>query len=84
MTIKERFDKRLMCNARRLEYDFEERRGRLYLGGYPHGPGVIELFEAIDPRVIRIDTFEDDRPDSAYVKEAGEWTWYRLQVPSSA
>jgi hypothetical protein len=79
--VKKRFDRRFLCYAHKLDYDFEQRHGRLYLGGYPHGPAVIELFEAIDPRVVRVDTFEGERPDSAYVKEEGEWRLYRLRAP---
>jgi hypothetical protein len=78
--IKDRFDRRFLCYMHKLEYDFDQRRGRLYLGGYPHGPAVVKLFTAIDREVVRIDTFEGERPDLAHIKEDGEWKTYRFSA----
>jgi len=42
--------------------------------------GCIAAFEAIDPKVERIDTVSGNAPDTSYEKRHGEWKCIRSPI----
>lgn len=77
------YDERLMCEVVSLVYDFRRRTGELYLpdANCCDMTGCVELFEAIDPKVVAIDTRSGDRADTAYRKEGAEWKAFLPSEP---
>jgi len=78
MSEKEFFDERLMCSVVSLEYDFTIKRGRLFMPDMTNTDmgGCIKLFEGIDKRVKRIETFAGADPDTTYRRRGDKWTAY--------
>jgi hypothetical protein len=68
-------DNRLGCYVNRLQYDFNTRKGQLFMGpkNCCDASGCIELFKAIDPEVKEIETFEGANADTVYLLRGGEW-----------
>jgi hypothetical protein len=75
MSLVMTFDNRLSCFVNRLEYDFTKRSGKSFLlpGNCCDGPACIKLFEAIDPEVKEIQTFEGANVDTLYWRRKEEW-----------
>lgn len=69
------FHTELQCFVESIEYDFELRLGSVHIdaGGCTDMSGAITLFERIDPTVIRIETFSDDKQDTVYVRRESGW-----------
>lgn len=65
----------LMCRVRRLEYDFETRRGALFLPpcNCTDMGGCIALFRRVDRHVKRIETWAGTDQDTTYVRGADGW-----------
>ena len=66
----------LQCNVERIEYDFLRQLGVLRMpeANCCDMKGCIELFERIDPDVLRIETFAGGQPDTFYWRRAsGRW-----------
>ena len=74
-TTRGAWDARLVCNVRHLQYDFSTRMGKLWfpLNNCCDMGAAIKLFEAIDPRVKRIETIAGDFRDTVYVRCRKEW-----------
>jgi hypothetical protein len=73
----------LLCEPIRLEYDFQRREGYLWMaeGNCCDMPGCIEIFEAIDDEVLKIQTFAGSNPDTVYTrKDRGDWKAYMRRV----
>jgi hypothetical protein len=69
------FDTRLACVPERLVYDFTTRTGHLYMlqGDCCDMQGAVALFQAIDPRVVRVVTASGDALDTCYETQRGGW-----------
>lgn len=78
-----RYDERLMCEVISLSYDFGTQTAELYLPATNccDMTGCVELFEAIDPKVVAINTHSGDRIDTAYRKAGAEWKAYGPREP---
>ena len=65
----------LQCTPIRLGYDFVRRVGTLNMmrNDRCDMAGCIALFERIDPRVERINTFSGGDRTGHYYRVAGEW-----------
>jgi hypothetical protein len=76
------FDVKLMCFVEHIEYDPRTRCGTLWLPpcNCPNMSDAIKLFERIDHRVLRIETYAGKQKDGRYQKQDdGAWIalWYR-------
>jgi hypothetical protein len=69
------WDERFQCDVRAIEYDFARREGaaRFPAGCCCDMEGCIQVFEAIDPRVDCIFTYEGGQGDTWYQKIDGKW-----------
>jgi hypothetical protein len=72
------FNEETQCYVERLEYDFEHRAGKLFMGenSCTDMSGCIRLFSRIDPMVELIETFASPshpRRDTAYRRRNGKW-----------
>jgi hypothetical protein len=66
----------LWCYVERIEYEPRTRCGHLWLPEHncPDMSGTIKLFERIDDRIVRIETYAGNRNDVRYQKQHdGEW-----------
>jgi hypothetical protein len=75
------FNDETQCYVERLEYDFERRAGKLFMGenSCTDMRGCTRLFTRIDPGVELIETFADPpnaRRDTTYRRIAGKWYAY--------
>ncbi len=73
----------LMCQVNDLTYDFGKKAGVLHMapGNCCHKPGCTDLFERIDPKAQRIETFAGDKADTINVRErGGDW---RAMLPAA-
>ena len=63
-----------MCKVKDLAYDFAKKTGTLHMAPADccDMQGCVDLFERIDPRVRRIETFAGDKVDTIYVRERGK------------
>lgn len=77
------YDERLMCEVVSLSYDFRTRTGELYLpdSNCCDMTGCLELFEAIDPSVVAIETRSGNRADTAYRKVGVDWKAFGPREP---
>ena len=90
MTLTE-MRKNLGTKVLRLDYDFSNRAGTLYLPELccTDMMGCIKLFKAVDPEVEKIATIAGDEPDVVYVKRLQGWravdmrTTYPRNLPPS-
>lgn len=66
-------DEQVMAHVRRLEYDPVHHHGILHLAALncTDMTGCIDFFTRVDPEVSRIDTYNEEGPDTSYVKYAG-------------
>jgi hypothetical protein len=73
-------DDRLQCRVVELAYDFDDLAGEIYLppGDCCDMRACIKLFEAIDERVARIDTYSGVVHDTSYIKG---YTGWRAEPP---
>jgi hypothetical protein len=67
----------LHCDVHGLTYDFSTRTGTLRM---PEGDccdmsACITLFQAINPKVRRIETFAGATPDTIYIRAGTSATW---------
>ena len=72
-----RFDERLGCYVSSLFYDFDVRYGRLHMGESSccNMSAAIEIFSAIDPECVLIETFQAGGiPDTIYRCRHGQWS----------
>ena len=75
------FDKRTQCFLNAIEYDFNDRSGKLIMGygSCTDMTGCIKIFKAIDKRVQLIMTYTRSmkdhtyKPDTAYRLVNKEW-----------
>lgn len=77
-----RFDERLMCDVRELNYDFTSRTGTIMIGdgNCTDMQGCIGLFCAIDCEVLSIETIAlGEHERTVYVRINGEWESRRIQ-----
>lgn len=70
----------LMCHVHGLSYDFDARAGQLINAADEccDMRACVRLFEGIDPRVLRIDTFAGEKRDTVYMRprKNGKWEAY--------
>lgn len=70
----------LLCHVHALSYDFDARTGRLNNAADEccDMRSCVRLFEGIDPRVLRIDTYAGDKRDTIYMRarKNAQWTAY--------
>jgi hypothetical protein len=76
----------LQCAVHAVTYDFVGRFGSVIMGdgSCTDMTGCIRMFEAIDPKVERINTgYTNGQPDTRYEKSDGQWKAIRsgLQRP---
>ena len=71
------FDERLMCSVNRLEYDFRTKVGIIEFVGADccHMPAAVALFEAIDPGVLTVRTYNEQGADVMYCRGSVEREW---------
>jgi len=68
---------RLQCGRPvRIEYNSATNVGKLYMkpGCCTDRQAAIDLFMAIDPKVVLVQTFAGDLPDTFYSRDDSEWT----------
>jgi hypothetical protein len=71
----------VQCYVEKLEYDFQRRAGKLFMGenSCTDMDGCIRLFKRIDPDVELIETIaspSSPRRDTTYRRVAGKWKAY--------
>jgi len=65
----------LMCQVESIEYNFLEQEGMLYMPSHNccDMNGCIKLFESIDVKVRKIQTFTNKVPDVCYILTDSGW-----------
>jgi hypothetical protein len=75
------FSGSVQCGIKSIEYFPFERRGELKMaeGNSSDMGGCIELFESIDPAVVRIDAISGSKPDMRYLRSSdGKWVSHHI------
>jgi len=69
------FSLKLGCRPVFLDYDFSSKSGSLRMKGSDCADmeAIIYLFERLDPDCQRIDTSNDDGPDTVYTRKNRQW-----------
>lgn len=65
----------LQCEVIKLDYDFENQAGRLWIAETqtPDQSGLTKIFIAIDPNAKLIEVFAGDRPDCVFKLGPSGW-----------
>lgn len=64
-----------MCRVKSIMYDFETFTGHLFMhrDSVSDMQGTINVFQSLDPNVLRIYTWQNGKPDTQYRFIDGEW-----------
>lgn len=71
------YNAQLQTSVERLEYDFNTKIGRVFMpcDCCTDMRGAIKLFKAIDPEVLRIETWAGTDRDAFYSRPSRESEW---------
>lgn len=88
MQYSKLFNKDLQCYVFSVSYDFNERKGVIYVGGPTDMKGCVDFFLRIDPHVQHIQTVLDGGRDTAYWRAEkdvapGKWPWLAQRIRST-